>query len=79
MSKKKKYPAKHPNDIDLHGVKHSLVEVMVEDHVLMNPTPFQIITGNSATMKSICKKVLDRHGYKYADSILNLGIIEVLS
>lgn len=67
-------------NLDLHGVKHSEVDVMVEEHVLRHKAPFQIITGNSNTMRKIVKTVLDRHDYKYWDDLPhNTGCILVLS
>jgi hypothetical protein len=70
---------KKSNDLDLHGVKHQDAEVIVEEHVLLTPTPFHIITGQSNTMKQIVKKVLERHDFQYIDGLLhNTGCIVVL-
>ena len=67
-------------DLDLHGIKHQDVDIIVEDYVLLNTPPFKIITGHSKTMKSLAMAVLDRHNYKYQDGVLsNLGCILVTS
>lgn len=67
-------------DLDLHGVKHRDVDIIVEDYVLIHKPPFKIITGHSNIMKSLTKAVLDRHEYKYQDGVLNnLGCILVIS
>ena len=76
MSRKKKYST----DLDLHGVKHQDVDLLVEEYILLNTPPFKIITGNSSTMKVLTRTVLDRHQYKYQDgSLHNLGCILVYS
>jgi len=66
------------DDLDLHGVRHADVEVLVEEHVLRHTPPFSIITGNSSTMKEIVERVLERHGFKYMQSVHNLGSITIL-
>lgn len=66
------------NDLDLHGIKHQDVEVLVEEHVLLNTPPMRIITGHSTTMKKIVKTVLERHKYSY-DASEATGWITVLS
>jgi len=60
------------NQLDLHGVRHSEVEPMVENFILMNQGefPLEIICGNSARMiqlvYSVTKKLgLDTHMYRY--------------
>ena len=45
------------NELDLHGVRHSEVDRLVENFVLLNRLPLTIITGNSDTMK---KMVIDK-------------------
>lgn len=65
--------------LDLHGVKHRDVELVVEDFVLMNEAPLDIITGNSDEMKNIVIRVLDQHGLSYMDgNMWNRGKIVVL-
>ena len=41
------------NVLDLHGVRHHEVQVMVENFVLLNEAPITIITGNSHRMEDI--------------------------
>jgi hypothetical protein len=77
MPRRKRTPNR--NDLDLHGVKHADVFVKVEEHVLLHEAPFSIITGNSNAMKKIVKEVLDKHGFKYMDSMFTLGSIMVMS
>ena len=55
MAKKK--PKKDKNKLDLHGVRHYEVSIMVENFVLLNNPPLTIITGNSDKMMDI---VLDK-------------------
>lgn len=65
--------------LDPHGVKHRDVELVVEDFVLMNEAPLDIITGNSDEMKNIVIRVLDQHGLSYMDgNMWNRGKIVVL-
>jgi len=50
------------NKLDLHGVKHEEVELMVENFVLMNQdsVPLTIITGNSQRMHDLVFAVVSR-------------------
>lgn len=50
------------NKLDLHGVKHQDVELLVENFVYMNQDKFPLIVicGNSSRMISLTKQVLDR-------------------
>ena len=41
------------NTLDLHGVKHEDAERLVENFVLLNNKPLEIITGNSDRMENI--------------------------
>ena len=67
-------------DLDLHGIKHQDVDVIVEDYVLLNKPPFKIITGHSKAMKDLTIAVLNRHKYKFQDGVLsNMGCILVTS
>jgi hypothetical protein len=66
------------DELDLHGVRHEKVELLVEDFVLRHELPLRIITGNSPTMKHIVAEVLRRHGYRGdVESDYNLGSIIV--
>ncbi len=53
------------NRLDLHGIRHSEVDRLVENFVLLNSTPIRIITGNSDKMIELVVKVLDRHNIEY--------------
>lgn len=37
--------------LDLHGKRHSEVEVIIENFILLNELPLTIITGNSHFMR----------------------------
>lgn len=68
--------------IDLHGMKHNEVFIVVEDFVLNNQNqfPLKIITGNSHKMKSIVINVLKKHNFNYSiGDYYNLGYIDVLN
>ncbi len=66
------------NKLDLHGVIHTEVDVLVEDFILSNKTPLYIITGNSLVMREKVLKLLDKYNFKYAIRSYNLGEIVVL-
>jgi len=51
--------------LDLHGVRHAEVDILVENFVLLEEFPLTIITGNSEKMASLVKNVLVRHNIKY--------------
>ncbi len=51
--------------LDLHGERHSDVDRLVENFVLLNGCPLKIITGNSSRMKEIVYDVLKRHGFRW--------------
>lgn len=64
------------NELDLHGIRHDDVPVMVEDFILSTPLPALIITGNSAAMKRIVIRVITDNSFGYIDGIgSNLGCI----
>ena len=48
--------------LDLHGIRHSEVDRLVENFVLLNEAPIRIITGNSDMMVKLVLDVLNRHG-----------------
>lgn len=50
--------------IDLHGIRHEKVQLLVENFVLLNDLPVRIITGNSPVMKSLVNQVLAKHSLK---------------
>jgi len=49
--------------LDLHGVRHGDVKVLVEDFVYANQKefPLEIICGNSEKMIKLVKEALDKH------------------
>ena len=51
--------------LDLHGVKHQDVDRLVENFVLLNKPPMEIITGHSDKMPELVRDVLDRHDIKW--------------
>jgi len=65
------------NKLDLHGIKHADVDILVEDFVLTNKTPMTIITGNSETMRKKTISILDHHKFKWMIMAHNLGEIIV--
>ena len=52
-------------ELDLHKIRHSEVDRLVENFVLLNALPLRIITGNSDKMKELVIKVLDKHDMEY--------------
>ncbi len=67
--------------LDLHGITHLEVQVLVEDYVLTNQTylPLQIVTGNSTGMKNRVTKCLKEHGFSYQiGDDFNKGYVAVL-
>ena len=65
------------NKLDLHGIKHIDVDVIVEDFILLNKPPFSIVTGNSTTMQIKTLNLLKRHNFKWMILSHNLGEIIV--
>lgn len=64
--------------LDLHGVKHIDVDIIVEDFILSYNPPLYIITGNSSTMSDKVIKILESHDFKWMIKSHNLGEIIVL-
>jgi hypothetical protein len=64
-------------DLDLHGVRHSDVDRVVENYVYLNQTsvPLTIICGNSNTMMQLARDVVNRVGCEYIEP--RFGIIVV--
>lgn len=63
--------------LDLHGVYHAQVKVMVEEFIYMNQGefPLEIICGNSNKMIHLVREVTDRlnletHSYRYGTIII---------
>lgn len=67
--------------LDLHGVKHQDVELMLENFFFWeNQTPTQlveIVTGKSPTMQKIVTQWLDSNDFSYYIPAYNLGTIYV--
>ena len=53
------------NRLDLHGVRHSEVDRIVENFILLNEPPMRIVTGNSDKMIELVIEVLDRNDVVY--------------
>ena len=68
---------KFAEDLDLHGVRHSDVDRLVENYVYLNQTslPLTIICGNSNTMIRLARDVVDRIGCESIEP--RFGIIVV--
>ena len=47
--------------IDLHGLRYSEAELDLEDFILANTAPFEVITGNSEGMAKIVQKLLNKY------------------
>ena len=66
------------NELDLHGVKHFDVDMIVENYVLMNKTPLKIITGRSDRMIELATNPLRRNSFKWVIHSHNPGVIIVI-
>ena len=64
-------------DLDLHGIRHSEVDRLVENFVYLNQhsMPLKIICGNSNLMISLVQEVIERIGCE--TSRLQYGTIVV--
>lgn len=66
--------------LDLHGIKHYKVELIVENFILLNDFPLRIITGNSPTMKNIVAAVVKKHGFQFQiENHVNLGSLIIFN
>jgi hypothetical protein len=65
------------NKLDLHGIKHEDVNRVVENFVLLNETPLNIITGNSTMMRELVVEVLEKHKFVY-ENLISQNVITVL-
>lgn len=65
------------NKLDLHGIRHDEVDRLVENFVLLNEIPLNIITGNSLRMRKLVETVLERHNFIYKN-LINQSVITVL-
>ena len=66
------------SELDLHGVKHHDVYIKVENFVLLNKTPMNIITGRSDKMKDLVVNVLSKYSFQYYIRSHNAGMITVI-
>ena len=67
--------------LDLHGVRHHEVDLMVENFIYQNQheIPLTIICGNSSKMVELVTTVLERTGADYVEGKgLDFGRITVL-
>jgi hypothetical protein len=67
--------------LDLHGVRHHEVDLMVENFIFLNQhdIPLAIICGSSSKMVELVKVVLDRAGSDYLEGKgFDFGRITVL-
>ena len=67
--------------LDLHGVRHHDVHLMVENFIFLNQhdIPLTIICGSSSKMVELVKVVLDRAGSDYLEGKgFDFGRITVL-
>ena len=67
--------------LDLHGVRHHEVDLMVENFIFLNQEeiPLRIICGGSSKMVELVKKVLDRTGSEYLEGKgLDFGRVTVI-
>ena len=51
--------------LDLHGVRHEDVERLLENFILLNEAPLQVITGNSTYMQSKLESFCSKHSIPY--------------
>ena len=65
------------NKLDLHGIRHDEVDRLVENFVLLNETPLNIITGNSTMMRELVVEVLEKHKFVY-ENLISQSVITVL-
>ena len=63
-------------ELDLHGVRHTYATVLVENFILLNNPPLNIITGNSEAMRSIVETLCAKHKISYER--WDWGIIKIL-
>ena len=62
--------------LDLHGIRHSEVNRLVENFVLLNEPPLTIITGNSQRMMEIVVNCLVTHDVNFER--WGSGLIKIL-
>jgi hypothetical protein len=65
------------HEIDLHGVRHQDVDMMVENFILTNQNsfPLTVICGNSVKMVQLVQAVINRIGCEFR--MYRFGVITV--
>lgn len=64
--------------LDLHGIKHEEVEVLVYNFLFSNDLPVKVITGKSEPMQRIVKKIIGEYGLGWHyENVCNFGCIVV--
>jgi len=63
--------------LDLHGIRHSEVNILIENFILLNRLPLTIITGNSDYMKDAVMDKCKHHDF-YCEQ-WDSGTIKVLA
>ena len=70
------------NQLDLHGVRHHDVERLVENFVLLNEPPLEIICGNSDRMMNIVQFKLSEIQQKHLKNMIidrwDWGVFKIL-
>jgi hypothetical protein len=64
-------------ELDLHGLKHYDVRDVVENFILINDTPFRIVTGRSDKMRELVETTLKKHHFDFYTPAHNPGEIIV--
>lgn len=65
--------------LDLHNIKHSIVEDKLAEFLNWEETPLKIITGNSEKMREMAKEMINKYGYIcYYESAYNHGALIVV-
>ena len=64
--------------LDLHGIRHEDVERLLENFILLNEPPLQVITGNSTYMQSKLERFCSKHHINY-ERWANWGEYTILS
>ena len=65
-------------ELDLHGLKHYDVKDTVENFILINDTPFRIITGRSDRMIELVETTLKKPRFEFYTPAHNPGEIIVI-
>lgn len=64
-------------ELDLHGVRHSDVDRLVENFIYLNQNeiPLTIICGNSNTMMQLARDVVNRIGCVFVEPRFGMIVI----